>query len=155
MSGQDVGFFDVGSNCPDMIIEDGDLKPDNGLETAALISVFSDKRVTLEELPPGEFDRRGWWADLISDPIEDEIGSKLWRLETAKINNETAVELESVLIEAFQWMLDNGLASKLIVNAQRVESNRIDGSIKIFKPEGDPIPFKFIWDAQGLKIFEE
>ena len=49
MSGQDVGFFNVGAACPDMIIENGDLKADNGLETASLISLFSDKRVTLEQ----------------------------------------------------------------------------------------------------------
>ena len=44
---QDVGIFDVGADCPDLVIEDGDLKADNTMETSALISLFSDRRVTL------------------------------------------------------------------------------------------------------------
>ena len=156
MSGQDVGFFDVGSECPDLVIENGDLKADNGLEMAALISVFSNKRVSLEEAPRGEKDRQGWWADLISEPLDDEIGSKLWRLESiGKVNNASAVELESVLIDAFQWMLDDGIAAKVIVNAGRTETNRIEGSAEIYKPDGDNIPFKFVWDGQRLKLIEE
>ncbi len=155
MSGQDVGFFNVGTECPDVVIENGDLKPDNGLQTAALISLFSDKRVTLEELPAGESDRRGWWADLESDPQDDEIGSKLWRLETGgKVSNATAVELESILRDAFNWMLDDGLASVLEVSAARTGTNRIEGSVLIFRPNGSNIPLKFAWDGQTLKLFE-
>lgn len=152
---QDVGFFDVGSDCPDMIIENGDLKADVGLETAALISLFSDKRVTLEELPRGHNDRKGWWADLISEPLSDEIGSKFWRLEAiGKIDNFTAVELENVLVDAFKWMLEDGIAARLAVSAERTGTNQIGGTVNIFKPDGDNIPFKFVWDGQNLKLFE-
>lgn len=154
--GQDVGFFDVGEACPDIVIENGDLKADPGLEMAALISMFSDKRVTFEELPRGQNSRRGWWADLISEPIDDEIGSKLWRLEAiGKVTNATAVELENVLADAFAWMLDDGIAARIVVNAERTDTNQVDGSVKIFKPDGDNIPFKFAWDGQRLKLFEE
>lgn len=155
MSGQDVGFFDVGSACPDMVIENGDLKADPGLETAALISLFSNRRVSLEELPRGESDRMGWWADLISIPQGDLIGSRHWILERiGKVNTDTAVEFESILQEAFEWMLEDGIAARLVVSAERIENDRIEGSVQIFKPNGDNIPFKFIWDGQRLKLLE-
>lgn len=155
MSGQDVGFFDVGAPCPDLVIENGDLKADNGLETAALISLFSDKRVSLEELPRGENDRMGWWADLISETGDDQIGSRHWILERiGKVNTDTAVEFESILQEAFEWMLDDGIAAQVVVTAERTESDRIEGSVKIFKPDGDNIPFKFVWDGQRLKLLQ-
>lgn len=154
MSGQDVGFFNVGTECPDLVIENGDLKADNGLETPALISLFSDKRVTFEELPSGLTDRRGWWADLTSEIVGDQIGSRLWTLELAKVINSTAVELESMLAEAFQWMLDDGIATKVVVTAARAGINQIDGEALISKPDGDDIPFKFIWDGQELKLLE-
>ena len=155
MSGQDVGFFDVGTECPDLIIEDGDLKADNGLETAALISLFSDRRVSLEQLPRGEADRMGWWADLISEPQDDQIGSRHWILERiGKVNTDTAVEFESILQEAFEWMLEDGVAARVVVTAERTENDRIEGSVQIFKPDGDNIPFKFIWDGQRLKLLE-
>lgn len=152
---QDVGFFDVGTACPDLVIENGDLKADNGLETAALISLFSNKRVSLEQLPQGETDQMGWWADLISEPIGDEIGSRLWILErTGKVLDSTAVEMESMLSEAFKWMLDDGVAAQVVVSAARNGTNEIRGSVEIKKPDGDNIPFKFVWDGQRLKLTE-
>ncbi len=156
MPGQDVGFFDVGSECPDMVIENGDLKADPGLETAALISVFSDKRVSLEELPRGQNSQRGWWADLISDIEGDRIGSKLWTLEAnGKVLDQTPIELQNILIDAFRWMIDDGIAASIDVLASRTDTNSVEGSVKVTRPGGDSIPFKFIWDGQRLKLFEE
>jgi len=157
MSGQDVGFFNVNADCPDMVIENGDLKADPGLETPALISMFSDKRVTLQELPTGHTDQRGWWADLISEPPDDQIGSRFWVLEAlGKVLESTSVEFESILAEAFQWMLDDGIAQTVTVSASRNVSNpnQIDGTATIIRPDGDSIPFKFIWDGQQLKLLE-
>ena len=155
MSGQDVGFFDVKSSCPDLVIENGDLKADPGLETASLISIYSNKRVSFEELPPGEKDRQGWWADLISELNGDKIGSRLWSLErVGKVNDATAVELEDILAEAFEWMLEDGIAASVVVNAEITGLNEIKGTVDIYRPEGDNIPFKFIWDGQQLKLSE-
>ena len=155
MSGQDVGFFDVGGACPDFIIENGDLKADNGLETSALISLFSDRRVVFEELPSGETDRRGWWADLISVPLNDEIGSRLWTLaRIGKVFESTAVEMQSMLAQAFEWMLEDGIAADVVVDAEISGLDEITGDVQIFRPNGDNIPFKFIWDGQALKLLE-
>ena len=152
---QDVGFFDTGGVCPDLVIENGDLKADNGLETAALISLFSNKRVTLEQLPANEIDQMGWWADLISEPADDEIGSRLWILDRiGKVLDSTAVEMESMLQEAFQWMLNDGIAASVIVSAARSGLNEIRGSVNVKKPSGENIPFKFVWDGQRLKLTE-
>jgi len=152
---QDVGFFDVGGPYPDLVIENGDLKADNGLETAALISLFSDKRVSFEQLPPNETDRRGWWADLIAQPQGDQIGSRLWILErTGKVLDSTAVEMESMLTEAFNWMIDDGIASAVVVSASRNGNNEIKGTAQIIKQTGENIPFKFAWDGQRLKLEE-
>lgn len=154
MSGQDVGFFNVGAACPDLVVENGDLKADNGLETAALISLFSDKRVTFEQLPDGDTDRRGWWADLISEPLGDEIGSRLWTLERSKVLQTAAVDMESILTEAFNWLIEDGVSSSVVVNSSLTDDNTLEGSAEIFKPNGQNIPFKFIWDGQRLKLLE-
>jgi len=155
VAGQDVGVFNVDGICPDMIIENGDLKADPGLETAALISLFSDKRVRFQDLPPGENDQHGWWADLVSEPLSDEIGSKLWTLlRDGKVIDITVIEMESILLDAFNWMLDDGLATKIVVDAGRVGQNEISGTVDITKPDGDNIPLKFVWDGQLLKLVE-
>lgn len=151
----DVGFFDTGGENLDLEIEDGDLKADRGLQTAALISLYSDKRLDLEQLPRGHTDPRGWWADAISDVRGDQIGSRLWRLEASgKITTSSVVEFENLLADAFEWMIEDGLASEVLVGAQRNGLNELSGSISIVKPSGENIPFDFLWDGQFLKVFE-
>ncbi len=155
MAGQDVGFFNVNEDCPDLVIENGDLKADNGLETAALISLFSDRRVTFEQLPAGHDNRRGWWADLIADVENDQIGSRLWQLEAeGKILSFTSAELENIFSECFEWLIDDGIATRVEVSADRIDTNEIAGSALIYRPKGDDIPFKFIWDGQRLRLNE-
>ena len=56
----------------------GDLIREDGLETAVLISIFTNKRALDSDnlINPGE--KRGWWGDLVSDIEGDKIGSKFW-----------------------------------------------------------------------------
>ena len=149
---QDIGFFNVGAEFPDLVIEDGDLKADNGLETACLISLFSDKRVAREDIPSGEINPRGWFADEIAEPLEDKLGSILWLYDRGKLTNDAALKIEDGTRDALQWLLDDGIAKKLEILATVIESEKVTVAIKIYKPDGDSIPFKFIWDGQALKI---
>lgn len=70
-------------------IKDGDLEGDEGLETAVVISLFTDQRVSDDELPVEETSKRGWWADALSEIDQDKIGSKLWLLDRSKRTAET------------------------------------------------------------------
>lgn len=158
MSGQDVGFFGIiggGLTLPDLVIENGDLKADNGLETAVLISLFSDKVVQREDLPEGETEVRGWWADNVSTPNNDLIGSKLWTLDRVKTSLDTESALEDFAKESLAWMIEDGIAKNVTASASRVSTERIDLSVVIIKPDGDDIPFKFIWDGQELRASKE
>lgn len=152
MTLQDIGFFPVnGLACPDIVIENGQIKEDNTLETVVLISLFSDALVTQEELNEGDMDRRGWWADEFSQASDDKIGSILWLFDRGKATQDTVNRIEEGALEALQWMIDDGVAASVEATAVRTELERIDLSVNIFRPEGDSIPFKFIWDAQSLR----
>ena len=153
---QDVGFFDVGTDedprTPDLLIENGDLKADNGLETAALITLFSDRFVELENLPTNVTDQQGWWADLISTPLNDLIGSNLWLSDASgKITDELINHIDDGLKEAFNWMIEDGVADTIETEVSRVGTYQLYFSVNIYRPNGDNIPLKFIWDAQELK----
>jgi len=149
-----VGFFwaDKNQECPDLVIESGQIKFDDGLETPVFISAFSDRFVELEALKAFETDSKGWWADLISEPTDDFIGSRLWTIERAKTNSATALRIEDALKESMQWMIDDGIAESIVVSSEIVDSEEIVGRVEIQKPSGDDIPFKFAWDGQSLKI---
>ena len=63
----------------DICVVGADLQAEAGLDTAILISLFTDARVREDELPPGHTWRRGWWGDDVEDE-PDITGSKLWLL---------------------------------------------------------------------------
>jgi len=148
---QDLGFFDNGTPSIDLALEDGDFKADNGLETAVLISLFTDRRVEPEELPPGLEDPRGWWGDAISEEPNDRIGSRIWTLDRGKITVENRNKLKEYALEALLWMKDQGIASKIETSVVIIQNERLDLSVKIYRPEGENIPFKFVWTGQELK----
>lgn len=152
MSKQEIGFFDVGGNCVDLVIENGDLKADNSFETAVLISLFTDRFVPTEDLPEGNTDSRGWWADLISNPSNDLIGSRLWTLGRSKVNFDLEASLEDFVREALNWLIEDGIADRLDITATKISFERVDVECLIFRPSGDNIPFQFVWDGQELNV---
>lgn len=149
----DVGFFFSPSNlvCPDIVIEDGDLKADTGLQNAALISIWSNRFVKKEDLPEGETDQMGWWADEFSIPSTDEIGSQLWVTERSKILQATANRMKDFAQQGFEWMIDEGIA-KLITVVATVLDDEIEIAIEIFSPDGDSFSFKYLWDGQQARF---
>jgi phage gp46-like protein len=146
----DVGFF-VESDKIDIKIENGDLVADNGLETAVLISLFTDSRARTDELPQGQTKRRGWWGDLFPDVDGDKIGSKLWLLENDKQLLENLPKFENFAKESLNWLIEDGVASEVSVVATYPERGQILLEIKIVKPSGENQRFGFIWDGQEVK----
>ena len=149
-----VGFFDTGGDCLDLKIEDGKIKMDEGLETASLISLFSDRFVADEDLPSNINENRGWWGDAISDPADDEIGSILWIHEAVgKITFETRNSMRESLRDALEWMIEDGIAERIEASGELI-NGEILISAQIFRPQGDNILFKFVWDGQSMKMIE-
>ena len=148
---QDIGFFETGGATLDLVVENGDLKADNTIENAVLISLFSDHYLNPDELPQGETDPRGWWADNISDPSDDEIGSLIWLSDRGKTDTETINRIEDSAKDSLQWLIDDGIAESVTAVATRINTTAFNIAIEIFKPQGDNIPFKFLWDEQELR----
>lgn len=125
----------------------GDLESELGLETAVIISLFTDARVLETELPRGESDRGGWFGDLISEFPNDRIGSKLWLLNRAANKSETRNKAEQYAREALDWLIVDGVAETLNVRALLVNREIIQLEISITKPNERA---KFFWRYQLL-----
>lgn len=139
------------NNCFDIAVENGDLKSDGGLQTAVTISLFTDRRVSEEQLPPLATDKRGWWGDMFSEIDQDEIGSRLWTLERSKRTTETLRLYEDYSREALNWMIEDGVAQTITVTASYDENGFLIGDIIIARPEGNESRFQVNWDQQALK----
>ncbi len=101
-----------------------DLAGDDGLETAIVVSLFTDRLAAEgDELPPqadGAVDRRGWWGDSYAELAGDRIGSRLWLLARAKQVPATLRLAEQYAAEALQWLVDDGVASAVTTAAEWV-----------------------------------
>lgn len=138
-------------NCFDIGIDAGDLIADNGLETAVAISLFSDRRVSEEELPQLETDKRGWWADPTLDNDQDLIGSRLWTTERAKVTNETLRRSEELCKEALLWMQEDGIADEITIQSEYNESKQMITTVKISRPNDEEERFSVLWDEQAVR----
>lgn len=133
-------------------IENGDIAADDGLQTAVTISLFTDQRVSTDELPSGEDSKRGWWGDAFPTVDQDQIGSKLWLLERSKRTAETLRKFQDYCAEALNWLIDDGVAAKIEVVASYDENNHLVADITITKPKGRTSRYAVLWDKQELKV---
>ena len=141
----------------DIEYNNGDLTRELGLETAVLMSLFTDRRASIDdELPDSNSDdRKGWWGDQVVVEEGDQIGSKLWLLSRGKTDQDTMIKAEGYAKEALQWLLDDEVSAKNEVTVERL--NRPDGSatlalgIKIYQKDGNVIAMKFddLWAYMG------
>lgn len=139
------------NNCFDLSISGDDFEADNGLETAVTISLFTDRRVTDEELPFLETGKRGWWGDMFPEIDQDKIGSRLWTLDRSKTTNETLSRMNELCKESLNWMLEDGIAGEIAVNSEYNESKQMITTIEISRPDKQSERFSVVWDEQKLR----
>lgn len=141
----------IKDRCFELNLKNGDLEADDGLETAVAISLFTDKRVTTEEVPAGENSKRGWFGDLFPEVDQDKIGSKLWLLQRSKRTTETLRKFEDYCREALQWLIEDGVSGSINVEASYDTNGHLSCLIDISKPKGRTSRFSLLWDKQELK----
>lgn len=147
---KDIGLF-IDNQVIDLKLEDGDLAGDESLETAILISLFTDQRVRDDELPVGETSKRGWWGDMYA-PIEgDEIGSKAWLYDREKITTSVLAQMETRFQAALQWLIDDGVATNVTVTVTRADTYKVQINVVITRPTGSADKYSFFWDQQAQK----
>ena len=146
------GNFDFDSNIQD-------LESDEGLETAIIISLFSDRRANIDDIlpDPSNLDRRGWWGDLASPDVEgDQIGSRLWLLNREKTLESVLIRAKEYAEEALQWLLEDGAVAKVVVETERQGTrgnDRLVIGVKIQKADGNEVALDFEaqWTGQQAR----
>jgi phage gp46-like protein len=133
----------------DLVMIDDDIASDRGLETAVLLSLFTDRRAENDDRPPSgdARDRRGWWGDEFLVPDGDRYGSRLWLLDRSKRTNETVLLAKQYSAEALAWMLEDRVAAGVDVVVETTTSALLI-AVTLHRPERDPITFRFnhVWD---------
>lgn len=140
--------WDPANGRGDIIMAGADLKGDPTLETAVLISLFTDRQAADDDvIPDGSGDPRGWWGDAYSDYP---IGSKLWLRMRSKATAQVLQDVKDDCIEALSWMQDVGLAAAIDVETEWTQPTMLGVLITIHKPAGPPAKFAFQLAWQGV-----
>lgn len=130
----------------DWDVTSGDLVTGPGLETAVLLSLFTDRVADPSFIPPpGEpFDRRGWWGDTYEP---SPIGSRLWQLNRAVKTDGTTLlaEARDYCLEALQWLKDAGVVASIDVTTWWLAAQSIGIKITIAQPQSPPQTFDYAW----------
>lgn len=155
-----------GAIVADWAVADGDLERDAGLETAVLISLFTDARARAEDyqpdangfayIRPGE-DPRGWWGESFWPGSNGsggrQIGCRWWLRRRMKVTDETAQIHREDAEEALAWLLEDGVAAAVNVTAEWLEPRHrgvLIVTVRIVRPDGARQAFRFDshWEAQ-------
>lgn len=132
------------------IVQNGiDLLVDDSIETAVIISLFTDRRAEAgDSIPDGTSNRRGYWGDTYrSRPI----GSRLWLLSREKQMASVLVRAEAYASEALTWLIDDALASAVHITASNPADGWLALTINIHLSDGSPLPpFEFNTYLTGL-----
>lgn len=144
----DIGLsYDAEAKCFDLAIVDGDLAGDTTLETAVLLSLYTDRRALGEDvLPDGGQDRRGWWCDAYSDRP---AGSRLWLISREKETDQVLRKAEQYANEALAWVIEDGIASSVDVEAVHVRRGVLQLIVGIQRVDGSALEgrYDYVWGA--------
>lgn len=122
-----------------------ELVSNQDLFTAVLISIFTDRVAAADDvIPDGTTDPRGWWGD--AGQVYP-IGSRLWLLGRAKATNATLLAAKGYIVEALQWLLDDGVAAAIDVVCQWTAATMLGALVTLTQPSGPPKVFSFanVW----------
>lgn len=141
--------LDWSSGSADLAILDDDLRSDEGLRTAVILSLFTDRRANAGDIIANPGDRRGWWGDQFLVNPGDRFGSRLWQLDRAKNTPGLSRDVEIFCRESLQWMIDDGVARSIDVVVEP-GFERQYFSVTIHRQNGVATGFRFshVWEGE-------
>ena len=126
---------------------DAGMVPKDKLVRAAIVSLFTWRRANADDVTDGQ--KMGWWGDTTAEIANDRIGSRLWLLAREKLLPATINRAREYAHESLAWMVDDGLASRVEVQAERFGQNGIALITTIYRSDGRITSLRFdnVWET--------
>lgn len=123
----------------DASLDQYDLRSENGLRTAVMLSLFADRRAGSDDNVDDD-NKRGWWADIFSDRP---IGSRLWLLDREKDLPEVVNKAHDYALEALEWLVEDGIAKTVEVDVTSESVEHLEIHVRVKRPNNDLLKMKF------------
>ncbi len=120
-----------------IILKNGQPYMDDGLETAAYISLFSG----------------GYWGNAISER-DEKLESKLESLYSQTLTNQTRLDAEQYALQALAWMERQGIAAKIEAEASIPRTGILGSIIRITQPDSTitELKYQINWANQQISM---
>ena len=142
-------------NGGELVLSGFDLARDDGLETGVIISLFTDRRTSSEQIPAElpQDDLRGYWGDVSNATPSDQTGSLLWLLAREKQLPQVLSRAKQYCVEALAWMVEDLIATRVEVTTEFGARGWMWITVDIFRTTGSPVRYRFNheWAAQAAK----
>lgn len=141
-------IWDVANGRGDWAMAGPSLQAGSDLETAVLISLFTDRLADASDvIPDGSGDPRGWWGDL---DAPSPIGSRLWLLDRSCARADVPVKAQQYITEALAWLLEDGVATAVEVACQFTAPTMLGCAIVILRTTGERVALNYAWAWNGI-----
>lgn len=140
-------FWDSSNNRGDWQTLGPVLATGNDLETAILVSLFTDRMAAADDaIPDGSGDPRGWWGDADGTT---QIGSRLWLLQRAKQTTETLQRAFDYIAEALQWLIDDKVVARFDITVEWTRTSFLGAKVVAYQQVGSDAStaFQFVWNG--------
>jgi phage gp46-like protein len=128
-----------------VINENGDFTIDSSFDTDILVSLFADGRADASEIQQPEL-RRGWIGDAVTTLENHLIGSKLWLMEQARLDNDTLNKVQTYAKDCLKWIIELDYAKRLNVTVNRESIDSISITVRIYVKDNEVLKFTYrIW----------
>jgi phage gp46-like protein len=130
----------------------GKLIANRDLETAVVLSIFTDAEAHADDrIPDGTDNRRGWYGD---DQEATRMGSRLWLIEREKITANLLPRIRGYITEALTWLVTDGVAASFTVEVELNAPNYVAARVIINRKDGDTVGLNFgwAWDQLGAML---
>lgn len=121
-----------------------DLQVGHDLQTAILVSLFTDARAPITDVPSSEADLRGWWSA--------NLGSLLWLLSRAKATPANLEKGMDYIRRALNWLLIKEIADKIDVSGAILNLETFTFDIKITRSLS--AKYQYLWDGIENVLYE-
>lgn len=138
-------IWDTSNSFGDFVVGQNGLQPGGMLQSAVLVSLFTDRRARPDDRI-GADDPRGWWGDSYA---AQPIGCRLWLLLRSKRTTETLRRAKDYILESLQWLLDDGVAARVDVLTEWTRPGLLGAQITISQRDGTTLAlaYDFAWEA--------
>ena len=132
---------------------------EDSLQTAIILSLFTDRRASADDaLPLNETNRRGWVGDefMATGPgnARDDWGTRLWLCYIGKATGDVPAFAEFTCREGLQWLVRDGIASRIAVTAQWVgeRADRLAVRPQIYQPGRSSPVYDVLWGTSVKRM---